>query len=233
MTAPTATLALPEHMQHWAQLNAPLLDRLQKRLDLRQALHIDDLWHMIADHASSEWRHAKQALNEAQTVLADRTSIYNRPLGAIGYGLDGGETPEIQNEHSEALAYFTAIDEQLRMRPELKTVLTAAKQALGIIATAEHHSKLAALANKQFKKVIQPMDHQKPATSQFLGEDFNYNNRRNDGPSPWALIQQGLRQLARMVMDEPAPELQVQPVAQTTQKITPSRPFMGPKPPGR
>lgn len=181
-------------MQGWAQQNQSLLQRLEDMLlHKKDQAQEESLWNIIAEACSSEWVKARKSLDRSDAALKDALSDENIPLGSIGYALDGGDTIRLMNSHSEALAHFALVEENLRRQPETSELMKAVTKALRIIAQSEHASRLAEIANKKFSKALKTA---KPVPRRSLSSSFDDSGaQRLGGLMPFDLLQGGLRSL--------------------------------------
>lgn len=82
-----------------------------------------DIWEMLAERFSPEWRESRDALLRAQKELDERLNDDNVPLGLIGMALDGGETTQYNDAYSTAIANFTMVNENLRQKTDMQQLM--------------------------------------------------------------------------------------------------------------
>lgn len=85
--------------------------------DLRKVSE-DDIWAVIAENFSSEWKKANTDLSGINEQLAE-----NEPLGLIGAALDWEEREPLVQRQNYLLAQFTQVNERLKQDKELCDIL--------------------------------------------------------------------------------------------------------------
>lgn len=157
MKSDSITLVMPDSLGDWAQGHSATVDKVQVYLRKKgKAVQESELWHMIAEGVSSEWRDAKEILGHATSQLKEATSEHNMPLGAIGAALAGAELDIVVQAHDVANAKFIVIDESLRQEQGPKCLLEQGMKhvtALHLSAAAEKSTRAAA---KQFRERTRP-----------------------------------------------------------------------------
>ncbi|MBI3441084.1 MAG: hypothetical protein HY052_04675 [Proteobacteria bacterium] len=118
-------IELPDELAAWADRNQELVERVQTALtDTYGTLTDDQLWEIIAESQSPEWRQARDGLREAQLCVDDLNSPEKASLGLIGHALDSEENNAAHEQLSVSIAHFTIINEGLRQRDDLSRLLS-------------------------------------------------------------------------------------------------------------
>ncbi len=121
---PVRWITLPDELTTWADKNRDLIERVQNALsDTYHTLSEEQLWEVVAEASSAEWREAKKDLQTAECQRQELTSPEKTPLGLIGNALDSDKTNAAQEAVFLSLAHFTVINEGLRERQDLAKLL--------------------------------------------------------------------------------------------------------------
>ena len=124
---PAILINLPDELAEWADQNHELIRRVQGALtDSYASLSEDQIWEVIAttcDPRPPQWQEARENLRSAEKIWDNLNSPMNASLGAIGQALDSHETDDAKKHFDLSLSDFTIINEGLRQRPDLSTLL--------------------------------------------------------------------------------------------------------------
>ncbi len=117
-------MGLPDELVEWVDQNKELVRRVQLALsDSYASLTEDQIWEVVASSCSPEWQKAREDLRTAEKSWNEFNDPLNAPLGAIGQALDSDETESTREHFAFSLSHFTIINEGLRQRPDLSTLL--------------------------------------------------------------------------------------------------------------
>lgn len=122
----TLPIPLPGEMLDWAIQNEPLISRLSQSFAVVSTpLPENDVWKLIAENYSGEWKDKHDELQRTEKRLAQLMAPENAPLGLVGAALHSDETNAATNQHTQALVDFTITNETLRQQEELHKLLGA------------------------------------------------------------------------------------------------------------
>lgn len=122
---PSIVMGLPDELAEWADQNQALVLRVQNALTATYtSLTEEQLWEAIAGACSPKWQTARKRLQTAETAWEEMQKPDNAPLGAIGLALDGDELDKRREDYTISLSEFTIINEGLRQRQDLRTLLS-------------------------------------------------------------------------------------------------------------
>lgn len=119
-------IPLPGEMLDWAIQNEPLISRLSQSFAVVSTpLPADDVWKLIAENVSPDWKDKHDELQRSEKRLAQLMSPENMPLGLVGAALHSDETNAATKQHTMALVDFTITNETLRQQEDLHKLLGA------------------------------------------------------------------------------------------------------------
>ncbi|TAL30765.1 MAG: hypothetical protein EPN97_11825 [Alphaproteobacteria bacterium] len=122
----TLPIPLPGEMLDWAIQNEPLISRLSKSFSVVSTpLPADDVWKLIAENYSDDWKEKHDELQRTEKQLAQLMSPENKPLGLVGAALHSDETNAAEDKHTKALVDFTITNETLRQQDDLHKLMGA------------------------------------------------------------------------------------------------------------
>lgn len=117
-------MALPSDLERWTQKNSDMILRVSHALDgTHESLTEEQIWMLVAAAFSDSWRQARGALDAAESEIERLNSSDLASLGAIGRALDSDEVGAAAEDFHTALATFTIVNEGLRQRDDLNTLL--------------------------------------------------------------------------------------------------------------
>lgn len=155
--------SLPLELRTWADSQANFIQKIEDGLGNFTRMSESDLWELIAGSYSDEWREARKTVQAASQLLQERTDPDNRPLGAIGAALDGGELDDIKDMHNWALSQFTLHNENLRSEQRLQQMLKTLVQNQRTINSALASSQTAAGITARFNVSVSDRQLAAPA----------------------------------------------------------------------
>jgi hypothetical protein len=119
-------IPLPGEMLDWAIKNEPLISRLSQSFAVVSTpLPADDVWKLIAENYSPDWKDKHDELQRSEKRLAQLMTPENMPLGLVGAALHSDETNAANSKHTQALVDFTITNETLRQQDDLHKLLGA------------------------------------------------------------------------------------------------------------
>ena len=122
----TLPIPLPGEMLDWAIQNEPLISRLSQSFAVVSTpLPENDVWKLIAENYSGDWKEKHEELQRTEKQLARLMAPENMPLGLVGAALHSDETNAATKQHTQALVDFTITNETLRQQEDLHKLLGA------------------------------------------------------------------------------------------------------------
>jgi hypothetical protein len=119
-------IPLPGEMLDWAIQNESLISRLSQSFAVVSTpLPENDVWKLIAENYSGDWREKHEELQRSEKRLAQLMAPENKPLGLVGAALHSDETNAAEEKHTKALVDFTITNETLRQQDDLHKLLGA------------------------------------------------------------------------------------------------------------
>jgi hypothetical protein len=122
-----AEMQLPDELAEWARDNHDMIRRIQLALfeSYIASPTEDQIWEVIAATSGDPaWLKARENMREAEHEWNNLNHPMNAPLGAIGAALEGPEIERVSERFAISLADFTTINEGLRQRQDLSTLLS-------------------------------------------------------------------------------------------------------------
>lgn len=151
-------LKLPDDLDAWVRQNAEMIDKIQAGLNATydRRLTEDQLWEIIAAAAAPEWVESKSALDAAETAWTKLHSPEEEPLGLIGSALQSDKTNPAAENFIAKLSDFTVINEGLRQRPDLASLLKVLSVQMRLLDQSKDETIKASLVTEAFAEAILP-----------------------------------------------------------------------------